>query len=563
MEKLSKALHDETIDGKKIVIPMFQRGKRWTKKQEEYFIDSLLKSYPIGTMLFYKRIENAREVYLLIDGLQRGNTIRKYIEDPTQFFDIVNISDELCSAILEKIECNRKEYYPILKDELTTFIKTQKTFKNVQFASVALKIIQKCNADLTKIPVLSKAITSFFKDKQEKYDLISNTSIPIIVYSGKEKTLPEIFTRINSKGTPLTQYEIYAASWSIDEKFPIKNNVILGFVAKKYETLIENGYSVHGFDKNELMRTRRVNAYEYLFGLSKYLSETYSNLRFKNKQETDDMVNSIAFELVNACFNDTDKISTLYKNINAIDVNAFENALIKTITFLLGTISAITKFKGNKHKSGKYNIFHSKFQILSMISTTFKEMYPTGDYLKFDEEWDTKKSLLIKNLRQYYVYDIITNYWGNGGTSKIYSAAKPNRYMQPLSGRTWTVALNAFFEESMQRSETTKIRNPQNEELVFLNCIYLQTFSAMDQLSEKKFNVEHIATKEQMKKLIKNCGGQGLPISCIANLCYLPEYDNRSKRKFNFYQDKKYLNTVNIADIEKNIVLQLKAIWIG
>ncbi len=103
----------------------------------------------------------------------------------------------------------------------------------------------------------------------------------------------------------------------------------------------------------------------------------------------------------------------------------------------------------------------------------------------------------------------------------------------------------------MQRSETTKIGNPGSEELVFLNCIYLQTFSAMDQLSEKKFDVEHIATKEQMKALIKDCKGQGLPISCIANLCYLPEYDNRSKGKNNFYQDKKYKSKVNIEEIEK------------
>lgn len=82
---------DETTDGKKIVVPMFQRGERWKADQEKTFIDSLLKGYPIGTMLFYKRIENAREVYLLIDGLQRGNTIRKYMEDPTQFFNVRNI----------------------------------------------------------------------------------------------------------------------------------------------------------------------------------------------------------------------------------------------------------------------------------------------------------------------------------------------------------------------------------------------------------------------------------------------------------------------------------------
>ena len=552
LDKLSRALIDETTDGKKIVVPMFQRGERWKADQEKTFIDSLLKGYPIGTMLFYKRIENAREVYLLIDGLQRGNTIRKYMEDPTQFFNVRNIPDESCAKILAKIESDKRECYSILKDELTKFIREQRTFKNVQYTDVAVDIIYKCKPDMMgRVGKLVKAIAAFFEDKQEEYDRISNTSIPVIVYSGEEKTLPEIFTRINSKGTPLDQYEIYAASWPVDEKFPIKNDAILGFVAKKYETLIADGYSIQGFDKNDLIKTRHVNAYEYLFGLGKYLSDIYPDLRFKKKQETDDMVNPVAFELVNACLNDTDRISTLYERINAVDINKFENALIEAIKFVLDTISAITKFKGNKHKEEKNNIFHSKFQILSMISTTFKEMYPMGDYSEFDEEWDAKRGILIKNMRQYYVYDIITNEWSEGGTAKIYKAAKPNRYMRPLSGRTWAVALNGFFEHSMQRSETTKIGNPGSEELVFLNCIYLQTFSAMDQLSEKKFDVEHIATKEQMKALIKDCKGQGLPISCIANLCYLPEYDNRSKGKNNFYQDKKYKSKVNIEEIEK------------
>ncbi len=252
------------------------------------------------------------------------------------------------------------------------------------------------------------------------------------------------------------------------------------------------------------------------------------------------MVNSIAFELVNACLNDTDKIGMLYEKVNNIDINAFEVALKNAIEFVINAISAITKFKGNKHKSEKNNIFHSKFQILSMISTTFKEMYDDEEYVTFNVEWKEKEKILIQNMRQYYVYDIITNYWSDGGTAKIHSAAKPNRYMQPISGRTWSVELDRFFEKSLQRSESEKIANPKREEYVLLNCIYLKTFSALDQLSDLKFDVEHIATKDQMKSLIKGCKGQGLPISCIANLCYLPEYDNRSKGKYNFYQDKAY-----------------------
>lgn len=78
----------------------------------------------------------------------------------------------------------------------------------------------------------------------------------------------------------------------------------------------------------------------------------------------------------------------------------------------------------------------------------------------------------------------------------------------------------------------------------------MNTFTAMDQLSREKFDVEHIAPKKQLKDLNKSCNGEGLAISSIANLCYLPETLNRSKHDKNFYQDKKYLNKVNIEEIE-------------
>ena len=277
------------------------------------------------------------------------------------------------------------------------------------------------------------------------------------------------------------------------------------------------------------------------------LVEKYDILAF-NKNLAEDTVNPLAFELVNACLNDTDRIKTLYQNLYALDVNAFETALYKSIEFVRDSILVITKFKGNSRNANK--IFPSKYQILSMISTTFKEMYAGVDFTQFSDTWQERRQKIARNLVQYYVYDIITNYWSEGGTGKIHSAAKPNRYMIEIPSRAWMVALDGFFERSMLRAEKKNIANPRSEEYVILNCIYLKTFTAMDQLSIDRFDVEHIAPKEQMRKLIEACDGDGLPISCIANLCYLPEYVNRSKGAKNFYQDKKYLQHIDLSEVE-------------
>lgn len=86
LQDLSSALQDMHKDNKKIVVPIFQRGKRWNKNQEKTFIDFLIKGYPVGSMLFYETFEDNKKTYILIDGLQRGNSIKKYITNPTEFF---------------------------------------------------------------------------------------------------------------------------------------------------------------------------------------------------------------------------------------------------------------------------------------------------------------------------------------------------------------------------------------------------------------------------------------------------------------------------------------------
>lgn len=547
LQDLSSALQNMHKDNKKIVVPMFQRGKRWKKEQEQKFIDSLIKGYPVGTMLFYETFEDNMRTYILVDGLQRGNSIKKYITNPTEFFYDNSISEEFCREISFLIGVANEDVYSNIRTILTNFIKSKTSFKNIQYYDVAKEITDEFGVGYEPIGKLIEVITSFFEERQDLYDKIANTVIPVVVYTGDENSLPEIFDRINSQGTPLDQYEVYAAAWPVKQRYIIFNSDIIEAVIKKYDSFTEDNFEIHGYNRELMRKNKQVNAFEYLFGLGKYLVNKYEILSF-NRNTAEDTVNPIGFELVNACLNDSDKIKTLYKNLDEIDVELFEKALYKAIEFVIGAISVVTKFKGNSRNKNK--VFHSKYQIMSMISTSFKQMYVKGDYSKESDTWEIEKEKITNNLLKYYVYDIITNYWSEGGTGKIHAAAKPNRYLTEISSRSWMVALDAFFERSMHRTEKTKVANPKSEEYVFLNCIYLNTFTAMDQLSLDKFDIEHIAPKEQMRKLIDKCHGDGIPISCIANLCYLPEYINRSKKDKNFYQDKKYLENIKLIDVE-------------
>lgn len=295
LQDLSSALQDMHKDNKRIVVPMFQRGKRWKKTQEQKFIDSLIKGYPVGTMLFYETYEDSKRTYILVDGLQRGNSIKKYMTNPTEFFYDDSISDEFCSSVLMLVhQSDEKELYAKIRGILITFIKAQKTFKNLQYFSVAKQIADEFSAGFEPIEQLIEVIKLFFEERQDLYDRIASTIIPVIVYTGDENNLPEIFDRINSQGTPLDQYEVYAAAWPVKQKFAIKNADIVEHVVRKYDTFEEDDFKIHGYNREEMRTLKTVNAFEYLFGLSKHLVEKYDILAF-NRNLAEDTVNPLAF----------------------------------------------------------------------------------------------------------------------------------------------------------------------------------------------------------------------------------------------------------------------------
>ncbi len=554
LRDIKDSLEKEWNGKKKIVIPMFQRGKRWDKDKKETFIDSLRKRYPIGTLLFYKTVDGQQETYTLIDGLQRGTCVREYLSTPSKFFKLTDIKKESLEKIYNLIVDgeNKEEQIEKINNIILNYVHGLKSFDDFE----PIELVDALNVEFPKFSNYSefnKILKDDIKDLKSNYSDLSSMRIPAIVYTGDENTLPEIFERINSKGVALTEYEIYAASWPRKE-FKITNDGIIEYVLKKYDTLNDTEYAIKGYNRDDKRKSKKLNSFEYVFGLSKYIQNKYSSLNFYRNLKEDE-TNPVAFQLLNACFNSAhNQIKNVYQIIERFmdNIDVLENALFESIEFINKCIEPIVKFKGNNRSDGK--CFHTQYQIMSYISFAFRKKYdinsPTLEVL---DTWKESREKLSSNIWKYYVYDILTKFWGEGGTGKIHTANIENRYFVELTKEKFSIAYDSYSESLKGRREARQVKSPSETDYVILNTIYVTSFSAMEQLSIDKFDVEHIATKKQMLEMNKMTHGDGLPISHIANLCYLPEYENRAKGASNFYQDNNYLLKIGKEKVENKL----------
>ena len=553
VEELSNAIINEHKDKKIIRVPMFQRGKSWNKSQEVNFIDSLKKGFPIGSLLFYRSIEGENEIYTLTDGLQRCSTIKNFVQHPTEYFSVDDVNDDLLTSIFNvlAISGHEKKIKEIIRESIIDFVKNELELMDAQYSDFAEFLSESfsINNDRDKMKEITAIIKPFIQSYRNKYLEIIKASIPAIVYQGDIGNLPEIFDRINQGGTKLSKYQVFAASWSTKGKIRIRNQNIVKLILEKYDKMVDDGYILNDYDKHELEKTKMFNLFEYVFGFGKHICAKFPYL-FEKDIKVDE-INPIGFELLNACLGkSSDEIKNLHSNLLDIDIDVFEEKIIEVIDFINGVLSKIIRFRGNTRKDGK--LLHSKNQIVSIISSTFREKHDVDNLELNKKSWKTNKKVLEVNLIKHYVYDIVRKEWSDGAAGKIYSILNQNKYMNDIPKTSWETTLNSWFEDYMTRKESVKVAAPREIEKVFLNCIYAPIFSAEDQLSIDKFDIEHIATKGAMKRILKiyDIKEFGLPISSIANLCLLPEYVNRSKGAKTFYQDNQYINKVSISIIE-------------
>lgn len=538
----------------KIIIPKFQRNLVWSSKQKKSFIDSIKKGFPIGAFLLSNiGSEGKITMYSLIDGLQRATTLKEYIGAPTSklFFDYTNIDSDLLEETITSINIEGLEV-DTLSITIANWVTSLKGFDDNEhrFSAYDLARYIKINLDLKIDENEFDDFVNKFRPvvSEVKKDAdITSFEIPLLVYNGPEEHLPDIFERLNSKGTQLSKYQIYAAAWN-DKTFTISNKKIVKKIQEKYKSLVDDGYEVDNYDP-ENFNDSEFSCFEYIFGFGKLLSEKHPLLfSKKSKKEKED---SIGFNIVNIClgkqFSD---MKTLPKDFFKHKTDELEICILDAIDFVNDSLKTQLALKMNGTK--KTNIVHTDMQIVSIIGKVFHSKYDSDLGLK--SNWNKKKEGLEENLKFHYLFDILKESWKGSGDTKAYNLIYNEHYEKSIDKRQWESLFGDWLANDLQKKEMKRVAI-QPKSILFLQYIYVRVLLVEHQTGDKGFEIEHLVPVDRLKDLATT-SEIGLPISAFPNLCLLNKKINRKKAKNTFYEyyKKEVANKKYTSDESEDLI---------
>lgn len=585
--ELSKSIYGENPK-EDIKLPKYQRSLVWGKQKKEKFIESLKHGFPVGAILLHKKGEtNGKTEYLIIDGLQRTTTIYDYIKNPTSYnidSDLAEVKiDAMIKEVLAKIKskCGKSINPDKFKNYLLEYIGSNNVegFSEAQGYS-AFKCIGYLNKQLNNILKQDDFHDDFSKilNQIKENAQIDNVKIPVIEYSGPSENLPEIFTRLNTQGTQLNKYQIFAAMWD-DTKIKILNEDIISKIQGKYLKIKEAGLAI-GTDEEEETIITKFNVFEYLFGLGKYLtSDKYEKYKILFKTESDtnqiEEPETFIFVLSSAILFSEDvdyskKMENLDKEIKKVNQADFEKAILDSIDETYKILEPILNFPFNINKNKSSNNISTPFseiQIITIVAYLIKEKYDKK--FKPRNDFDKKKYKEVKdNILLYYLYDVLNGYWESSTDTQMTNTITEKRFHTKIEKELWERTYEIFFEEQLNKRHKDRTQF-NKKDLLFLRYIYSKSTSAFTSNSSVSYQVDHIIPVEVLKERAQQIGG--LPISAVGNLCLLSDSLNQDKNddlipeylsKLSSPKEKKakkdienslFMKIDNIPSIRKNI----------
>lgn len=575
VSKLMDAVSSSPTGSNKVTIPEFQRRLVWSQTTRKGLIDSIKRGYPFGSILIYEDIArghsagDGKRYYNLIDGLQRTQALKSYVEYQNGYFTRADLEDEFVDSVAVFLGKLSDEHKDRIRQTVVDWVKGKRSYdaqdgwRTENLVEALIEKVLKYSADsslyrdvyfeLNRNQGLIKILGGFLDAVSGEVKLVLDAKIPVLIYSGPSSELPTVFELLNSKGTVLSRYEIYAARW-IDVRQRIKNADVIDVIWKKYETLEDEGFTLDVSEEapdEESRRNRHYSLFDYLFGLGQFLADKFPRLF---KPVKDDRPSSVGFNLMTSCMGlRLQEMANLPEEIGELSWAELERCLLESTRFVDNLLKPVLSTPQYGRKLGP--IYHSELMIVSMIATAFQVRYGKRD-LSDNDDWRVDRRKLKRNLPMFYLYEILHDDWRGSGDSKLYDAVRTLRYVDnaPPTKQRWEQVLDDWYQDKQVSLVHTKeakrhIRDSRPEYLL-LKYIFAQRLA-----KAKTYHVEHIVPVAQLQSHMVE--GNEWPMNTIGNLALLAHAGELRHNVQTFdvlLQDKRRRGMISVEELSRQLV---------
>ncbi len=546
------------IEKNQIVLPRFQRNLVWSRQKKQDLLNSIRMGIPIGVFL----LAGEKQPFLLLDGLQRATSIMGFYNDIQKYFDKYLLDNELLISLRKLLIDLGVEAENIDLDQLGNLIESwvvnstdtnpNNTFNGFYLAKHLFELFKVSpeNQNLFQANELFQPIFSGIARERED---LGNIQVPCIIYKGPAETLPVIFEKLNSTGTTLSKFQIFAANW-VKNFIPLStDNSLKKIIYDEYNNRqTESDIEIEGLPHyEEEFLEADLNLYEYLLAIGRKLENDFPSL-FHKKGD------SIGFNLSAACLlGSIRKIVSLGSKMDeSFNGQAYQRALFDSSQIVYDRLKPFIDLRINKANSSYQvspRVYHSDYQIVSFVAKVFREKYDLTTFAP-RQDWTNEPSWL-EQIPMHYLYDQIEDNWRGSGDKRIEDMLSTNRYLTTISRENWDNALRRWFEEKEMMKRQSKRQSILPLQILFLNYIYVHVLTVHDtQSPSKTFHIEHLVPVSKLSDFIKSnaLDADPLPISAVSNLCYLDANLNRQKQSKTIYQFlEENPDLVNVHDIEE------------
>jgi|GEM_PF-7134862 len=567
-------------------VPSFQRQFVWSEPKQAELINSIRAGFPIGAIIICDSGEtnqHGKQIYLLVDGLQRSLTIKALADSP--FLDAKGqgdliIAGEEYEALALKLGVGQRG--ASLQAAIAAYLKDVKKPEGVNWQPE--KLLERCETDLAmSIPPSQRAeirdATHLLMEKlRDDARQLLDTNIAVLRTEVPVENINEVFRRINDSGVALTKYQIWAASWLYND-VETNDTAIIKEIAEKQRARADDlkRYRIQLQDRHEL------SLYDYLDGLGRYIADKYTFLFRASAKPIDETPHAfIIAALVHGLRIDKKlehELPHLMRGTNdkkrAIDTKDFENNVKTAVDVAAGALAPLLSFKTfdfEKNKE-KHEFMHSDYFIAAFTAWLSLALVAKP----------SARKPLAESLLLHYVFEQISPAEKSHATdaqafdsvwrSKSQDSTDlelNSTWATPIPRELFSQRLDQWFESDLNTGLSVAIKRkaPSLATKLLLRLVMLQRSKGID--AQLHYEVDHLIPWSRFEPWIKRAKSPyGWPVNSIGNLALVPRIGNRGKgkatvsewlaKKDKVAKSAKYIREVLVLDDELLTNFDLKS----